>query len=111
MHSPLHHLHIRRRVRLIRDPYPHHIPAIRLLDSLVLFAGILGPLMTLPQIWEIYVMQNASGVSVSTWGMMSFFNCIWLAYGIVHKSKLLTITYILWLIVNTTITIGALIYG
>jgi uncharacterized protein with PQ loop repeat len=111
MHSPLQHLNIRRRVRLLRDPYPHYKLSVRTLDNIVLVAGVMGPLMTLPQIHNIWVMKNASGVSPLTWGSFAFFNVFWLLYGLVHKEKPIIVAYSLWLFVNSIVTIGALLYG
>ena len=102
---------MRRRVRLLKDPYPHFRPSIRLLDNIVLIVGIIGPMMALPQIWRIYIEHNAAGVSAFTWGMFAFFNIFWITYAIVHKTKILLIPYCLWFVMNSTVAIGALMYS
>jgi uncharacterized protein with PQ loop repeat len=94
----------------LHDPFPHPHPSIRFLDNLVLIVGILGPLMAIPQILNIYINHDATGVSGITWGSFALFNIIWIAYGYVHKAKPVLVAYILWFIVNSTVAIGTLIY-
>jgi uncharacterized protein with PQ loop repeat len=110
MHSPIRHLHIRKRRQSIHDPYPHPNRWINALDKLVLVVGILGPVMTLPQILKIFVDKNASGVSAITWLLFAVFDIPWIVYGFVHKEKPILISYILWFTTNTIVVIGTLMY-
>ena len=111
MHSPLRHLHLRRRAQLKKDPYPHPDSRIHLLDNIVFICGIVGPMLAIPQILRIYLEQNAMGVSPVSWGLFATFDVPWVLYGIVHKEKPIAIAYTLWLIMNTMVFIGALMYS
>ena len=104
------HPHIRKRSRGL-EPYPARTFWLRILDTVVMTVGILGPVFTLPQIFKIYVGHNASGISVVTWGAYVLFNIPWILYGYVHKERPLAITYALWFFVNLSVFIGALLYG
>ena len=84
---------------------------VRMLDGLVLAVGIIAPLMTIPQILKIYVLHSASGVSVLTWGAYAFFDIPWIIYGLVHHSRPITTTYILWCIMNLMVACGSVAYG
>jgi uncharacterized protein with PQ loop repeat len=48
----------------------------------VLAVAIIEPLMTLPQIYEIWFKHQAEGVSAATWGSYTIAALIWLLYGI-----------------------------
>jgi len=40
---------------LKEEPYPHPNKWKRLMDKLIYFAGVLGPIMTIPQLSKIWV--------------------------------------------------------
>ena len=81
------------------------------MDKVIYAVGIFGPVMTIPQIFTIWVEKNASGVSVVSWTAYLVAAFFWLAYGIMHKEKPIIMTYILWIILEAMVVIGALIYG
>lgn len=93
------------------EPFPATSAWKRVLDRLVFVVGVIGPLTTVPQILEIYVLHEARGVSAISWGLPALLNIPWIIYGFVHRDRPIVVTYILWLIMNTTIFIGAIIYG
>lgn len=107
MHSPIHHLHLRKRLKQHDQKEKFWV---RFLDRAVLGVGVAGPLVTIPQIFKIIRDQSSSGVAIETWGLFAVFDTIWLAYGLVHKAKPIIIAYTLWMIVNTAVVITALSY-
>jgi uncharacterized protein with PQ loop repeat len=106
----IHHIHKRKRVHQKLGMYPHPNKWVKFLDRLLLFVAVMGPLLTLPQILKIYVGQNATGVSVLSWGFYALFNIPWIIYGVVHKDKPIMIGYSLWLVTNIVVVVGVLIY-
>ncbi len=94
-----------------RHPYPARDWRVRVLDHAVFVAGVMGPLMTLPQIEKIYRWHEAAGVSAISWGSFAFFDIIWIGYGLVHRDRAITLAYMLWLVMNSAVALGALIYG
>ncbi|MDB5188106.1 MAG: hypothetical protein JWO50_626 [Candidatus Kaiserbacteria bacterium] len=103
----LFHIHKRKRSGL----YPARQWNMRLLDRVVYVAGIIGPLSTIPQIYKIFAFHNASGVSISTWAICAVLDIPWIFYAIAHKSRPLFVCYMLWLICNTIIAVGAILYS
>lgn len=83
---------------------------MRLLDSVVFVAGVIGPLMTLPQIILIYSTHSAANVSAVTWFGYAVLDMPWILYGIVHKEWPIVSTYWLWLAMNLIVGIGAILY-
>ena len=80
------------------------------LDKLVYVIGFMGIIMSIPQITTIWVGKTSAGISVITWIFYLIGSIFWMIYGIAHKSKPIMITYVLWIIVNSLIILGALIY-
>jgi uncharacterized protein with PQ loop repeat len=82
-----------------------------LLNGLVSVMAVVGPLLGLPQVFEIFVGQDASGVSLITWIGFSFYTLVFLTYGIVYKLKPVIIAQSLWFAIYSLIIIGTLLYG
>ena len=105
------HIHLRKRKAERLEPFPARSLWFRLLDRLVLVVGIIGPLITIPQILKIYVAQDASGISLVSWGMWALLDIPWILYGIAHREPPIIITYCLYCVLNTVVVVEALIYG
>ena len=73
--------------------------------------AIIGPLATLPQIFQIFIEKNVSGVSLVSWSMFMLIAIPWLIYGVVHKEKPIIIAYTINFIVNAFVVTGILIYS
>lgn len=72
--------------------------------------GIVGPLVSIPQLIEVYGRHNVQGISVSTWIGYTVLTALWLFYGIVHRERPIITTQCLWLMVNVAVVIGAILY-
>jgi uncharacterized protein with PQ loop repeat len=107
----LHHLHVRKRLTAGLEPYPSPDRWKNLLDKLVYVVGIGGPVMTIPQLVQIWWRHEARGVSVVSWASYLATAFVWLLYGLVHKEKPIVLTYSLWIVLDTLIVIGVLRYG
>ena len=93
------------------EPYPARSPGLRFLDTVVIAAGIIGPLSTIPQILKIYLLKNATGVSAFSWGMWALLDIPWIMYGIMHRDRAIRTTYFMWFLANGVVFVGALLYG
>ena len=78
--------------------------------SFALIAGIIQPLITIPQIITIYGNQSAADVSLLTWLGYLFFGITFLVYGLVFKLKPIWIGQIIWVVAQLTIVVGILLY-
>ena len=81
------------------------------IDKIVLVIAFLAPLIEIPQLVEIYLRKSAENVSLFTWGLFVLFGIPWLIYGIVHREKPIIILYTLWIIIDSVIVVGILLYG
>lgn len=94
----------------IRYKHLTHAQQKRLIKRSVLVIAVLEPLMTLPQVYEIWVKKQAEGVSSLTWGLYLIAAVIWLLYGLQLKDKPIIISSILWLGFELAVVVGTLLY-
>jgi uncharacterized protein with PQ loop repeat len=104
----LHHFHKRKRVS--KEKYPSSSKSKRFMDRAIYGVGIFGPIMTIPQLMNIWVYKNAVGVSVISWTSYLFVAIFWLGYGIMHKEKPIIFTYCMWILLDLLIVVGVLLY-
>ena len=112
MHEGLHHLNKRKRLSQPgQEAFPSRNKWKALLDKSAYSIGIVGPIMTIPQLLKVWMEQNASGVSLISWVAYLFTATFWLIYAISHKEKPLIFMYAAWIIVKIPLIIGIIIYG
>ncbi len=98
------------------NQYLHHKTRInkeklrKEIDALCYAGSVFMPLTATPQIYQLYVTQNAGGLSIAMWILYSIGVIPFLLFGIIHKEKQLIILNILWLIANSLMIIGILLY-
>jgi uncharacterized protein with PQ loop repeat len=107
----MHHVHKRKRIHQHLEVYPHPDKFKNFVDRAALVVGFAAPLSTLPQVLQIYINHDASSISILTWSLYIFFGSFWLTYGILHKAKPIIVAYIMWTLVNSSVIIGAILYG
>ncbi|MFC1691296.1 SemiSWEET family sugar transporter [Nanoarchaeota archaeon] len=106
----LHHFHKRKRIHHKHEQYPHPDKFKRFMDKAIYVVGVLGPIMTIPQLLKIWVDKNAIGVSLVSWIAYLIGAVFWVVYGIIHKEKPIIITYALWIVLDIFIVAGIIIY-
>ncbi len=93
------------------EVYPSNKFWIDFLDKSLVFIAIIGPLTTFPQIWKIFSLKSAAGISILSWGSWAILDLPWILYGFIHKDKPIIVAYILWFITNLVVVIGAILYS
>lgn len=81
------------------------------IELVALVAGVMQPLITLPQIITIYANQSATDVSLITWLGYLVFGLIFLAYGIVFNLKPIWIGQIIWVTMQSITVVGIILYS
>ncbi len=79
------------------------------LDQLTFVTGILLPLLTIPQAYTIVVDKQTAGVSLLTWTFYLFASTLFAVFGIIHKQRLLIVTYVPFTIIELIIVVGLLL--
>jgi uncharacterized protein with PQ loop repeat len=110
MFKGLHHFHRRKRIYQRHEPYPHPNTLKNTMDKLIYFVGLSGPVMSIPQLFNIWIERNTRGVSEITWSAFLIIAFFWLTYGILHREKPIIMTYIGWIIIDSLIIAGLMLY-
>jgi uncharacterized protein with PQ loop repeat len=71
----------------------------------VYVAVIGGPLMTLPQIYSIW-MEHQKGVSIVSWTGYMLTGVIWLVYGLKHREWPIIILQLTWIALDLGVIVG-----
>jgi uncharacterized protein with PQ loop repeat len=82
----------------------------RLRDALG-FMSIATMVMTIPQVWTIWVSHQAAGVSALSWGAYLVSAALWLAYGLERHDRTIYLPCIGWIALDAAVIIGALLYA
>lgn len=81
------------------------------------FSRVLGAmsvftmLMTIPQVWTIWVHHEAAGVSVLSWSAYFLSAILWFWYGLQKKDRNIYLPCVGWVGLDAAVIVGALVYG
>jgi hypothetical protein len=81
-----------------------------LLDKIVYLIVFGGMAFTLPQIINVWIENNISGLSLASWSAYLVVSVFWLIYGVHHRERLIIATSSAWIILHATIVIGILLH-
>lgn len=104
-----HHKHLRKRILKEGGDFPSKDPSILWMDRAVIIMSIVSPLMTLPQVWNVWVHQDITGISLITWGTYTVGSSVWLMYGILHKEARIILLNVLFVIFNGMVVAGTIV--
>ena len=68
-------------------------------------------LMTVPQVWVIWVGHQAAGVSVLSWSAYLLSAVLWFVFGIQKRDKNIYLPCVGWVGLDAAVIVGALVYG
>jgi uncharacterized protein with PQ loop repeat len=68
-------------------------------------------LMTLPQIAAIWWHHEATGVSIASWSAYLVSALLWLRHGIMERDKNIYLPCIGWIVLDSAVIIGAVLYA
>ena len=103
--------HLRTRIHKKHKPHLHSVKWKGFIDHAIYVVGLIGPIMTIPQLTKIWVEKNASGVSAISWSAYIVVAIFWILYGIAHKEKPLIVISSIWIVLEVFIVVGTLRYG
>jgi uncharacterized protein with PQ loop repeat len=83
----------------------------KLVDRATYVVAILEPLITVPQAIAIFTGKSATGVSLTTWVGYEALTVVWVWYALAHKDKLILLYQGLYIIIQTIIIVGCIMYG
>ena len=80
------------------------------LEKLLRVMSVATMLMTVPQVWTVWVGGNAGGVSLLSWGAYLVSACLWFVYGLQKQDKTIYVACIGWILLDAAIVIGVLLH-
>ena len=72
--------------------------------------SLVGPVMTLPQLFQIFQTKNVEGLNLSTWLSYWILSIFWLYYSIMRKSVPVFLNSIACIFIQLAIIIGIILY-
>ena len=109
-HHGLHYIHKKKRqtkkLKLLKSKKRW----IKFVDDLMLVFAIMVPLMAIPQAITIWSNKSALDVSLITWVAFLVSSIAWLIYSLVHKNKPLIANSSLWVIINSSVILGIILF-
>jgi uncharacterized protein with PQ loop repeat len=82
-----------------------------LLERILPALSVFTMLMTVPQVWAIWVVGNAKGVSLLSWGAYLLSACLWFFYGLQKRDKTIYVACVGWVILDAAVVVGVLVRG
>lgn len=83
----------------------------RVIDVAIYPIGGLSLVLTIPQVYEVWVVKNVEGISLITWSMWTVSSLFWLMYGVVHKARAVAIMQIGWISLYILVIVGVLVHS
>ena len=68
-------------------------------------------LMTVPQVWTIWVGHQAAGVSVLSWSAYLLSALLWFWYGLQKRDRNIYLPCVGWVGLDAAVIVGALVYA
>jgi len=111
MTTALHHQSLRKRVHSKKQKYPHPNKKVAWFDRLIILVGVFNAVATIPQVLQIWIGQDATGVSLTSWSYYTFGSMMFLIYGIIHKEIPIIVNYSAALMLYALIVLGTIMYS
>lgn len=77
-------------------------------DYFIYIFAFTTPFFEIPQLVSIVTAHSAANVSLVTWAYLAISSLAWLIYGIKMKMKPLIVSYILYVLVETSVVVSIL---
>lgn len=80
------------------------------LEKVLPLLSILTMVMTVPQVWTVWVVHNVAGVSLLSWGTYLIAACLWFIHGMKKHDKAIYVACIGWILLDAAVVTGVLLY-
>ena len=71
--------------------------------------SIFTMVMTVPQVWSVWVAHETAGVSLLSWGAYLLSACLWFAYGLQKRDKTIYVACVGWVLLDGAVVLGVLV--
>ena len=81
------------------------------LEKILRGLSVFTMLMTVPQVWTIWVGGNAAGVSLLSWLAYLLSACLWFVYGLKKGDKTIYLACVGWVLLDAAVVTGVVVHG
>lgn len=107
----LHHLHLKKHLYKKIENSPRREALKKMLDKAMVFIALIGPLATLPQVYQVFATQDVQGLSLVTWSVWTLLSGVWLIYGLAHKEMPIAISNSVYVVLQGVVVVAILVYS
>ena len=75
------------------------------------FMSVFSMLMTIPQVWTIWVNHQAAGVSIASWSAYLLSALLWFVFGLRQRDKNIYLPCIGWIGLDVAVVTGAILWN
>lgn len=83
----------------------------RIMKRLLGVVAVITLIMTVPQIYTIWVDQQTAGISLWSWITYSIGSFVWFVYGVQKQDRIIYLPCAAWLLIDSAVVVGVLMYG
>jgi uncharacterized protein with PQ loop repeat len=83
-------------------------PETGALDKVLPVLSVFTMVMTVPQVWSVWVDGNVNGVSLLSWGAYLVSACLWLVHGLQRRDKTIWVACVGWVLLDAAVVAGIL---
>jgi uncharacterized protein with PQ loop repeat len=81
------------------------------LEKVLPVLSILTMVMTVPQVWAVWVAHDVAGVSLLSWATYLVVACVWFVHGVKKRDKTIYVACIGWVLLDGAVVAGVLVHG
>jgi uncharacterized protein with PQ loop repeat len=85
--------------------------AVSGLEKVLRAVSVATMIMTVPQVLSIWIGRDAGAVSLVAWASYLFSACLWFVYGLRKKDKTIYLACMGWILLDTAVVIGVIVYS
>lgn len=82
-----------------------------LLRRLLAGMSVFTMLMTIPQVYTIWIRHQAAGVSVLSWSAYLLAALLWFVHGVRSGDRNIYLACVGWVVLDLLVVVGVLVYG
>lgn len=86
-------------------------PAGPWLERVIPVLSVFTMVMTVPQVWSVWVDGETAGVSLLSWGAYLLSGVLWFFYGLQKRDKTIYVACIGWILLDAAVVAGVLWRG
>jgi uncharacterized protein with PQ loop repeat len=97
---------------------PHQMPQPvmrsrerQLLNRLLGVMSIVTMVMTIPQVWIIWVGKETAGVSLLSWSAYLASALLWFWHGLHERDRNIYLACVGWILLDLAVIVGIVVYG